>query len=157
MNYKDAAGNVKSLARTFQSVIDLADSLDELASLDQAVNERTNAFTKLDAQIADKTNECDSLKDNINKNKLTAESILSEAKNTAELIVLQANVDSANILDKAGIDAATARESARNYSKDIDAKVARMNADLESKAIELEYLNNKIEKAQNQINKMLAG
>lgn len=157
MNYKEAVENVKTLARTYQSVIDLAGALDELASLDQAVNERQNALIKLDAEIADKTSGADSIKDQINKNKLIADSLLSDAKLQAETIIRESNEQGNKIISEAAEGLNIAKDNCRSMIKDAEIKANDLNKIITSKTEDLLVLNEKITKAQAKINEMLAG
>lgn len=156
-NLNEAVENVKSLSRTFQSVIDLANALGDVQSIEQAISESNMRLVKAkkEADWLAATNE--------------------NAKNDATKLLSDAEFKANEILTSAKQEADALKESSLEYSKkhqangkvmeeksriiqaEIDAKLLAMDESIKVKEQELSDLTAKIDRAKAKMAEMLGG
>lgn len=145
---KDTAANVLALARTFQSVIDLAQAVDEIGGIEQAeakARQRNVATQKetqgIQAELATATSD---LKD--------AKAAVKKAQQDAEGIITQAKQDAQSIVVLARTDGATALKEATDAKKAVEAETAKkqkalkeLNSEIEGRQAVLNSVNDEID------------
>lgn len=151
----EAVENVKSLARTFQSVIDLADALGEVANIDNAVNERKSIIAKLDVEIATRKDEEAAAHNAVLLLETKAKTIISEAEVVAAEIRTKATAEAAEVVAKTDAIAAKTMDNVKAVDKDLNDKVSAVNALLDGKYAELQEVEAKLEKARASVAKLL--
>jgi chromosome segregation ATPase len=132
-----AVENVRSLARTFQSVIDLADALEGFASVEQAVREAN-------IQLAGKRKQADAAIDELAR----ATAGIDEAHAHARQIVIDAELGATQACDAANAQVEQLLGEARTEADRLLADAAKVSKD--AKAAE-EAAHARVVKAQNEI------
>ena len=152
---KAAIENVKSLSRTFQSVIDLADALEGMSSIEQAVNDKKNKIVVLDKEITTKIVDRDKITDELQKQNDLLEQIKSDTTTEADKIINEAKEDAARIKDDAHQLAKTALDKSKAQLKQMADTLA--STELQKRAVEQELsdLNAKIERARAKMAELL--
>lgn len=154
---KEAVNQIKRYAPMMQAVLDIAEAVDGLKNIDQAVAEKQGLLTKL-------TGEHEKVKAAVDAAKVKAREIVAkaEADAAAEAKRAQAGIDEA--IAKAGqiiADAqAQAGEAKGAAKKAVDTAIAReteINAAIEAKQAELTALESKIADAQAKVARILGG
>lgn len=142
-NTREAIENVKSLARTFQSVIDLAATLEGLANVEQALAETQSRMHKLADEAARAEAARDVAKgdaaltlEHANQVKAIAEQdadrVLNEARKQADAILATGKLGADNLLAEARKQAEELRCAAKDLQDQRDAAAQEL-ADLEAK------------------------
>lgn len=150
-----ALSNVKSLARTFQSVIDLADAMTQVASVEQAARE---AQARLDGH----RKEAEAVQGAIANARAQTAAMMSSAKAEAE----KANQATEKARKDAQLEVETARAYAAQIRRDADEQVKTsldaaekklhaINATVNARTQELSDLEARISKAKAKMAEML--
>ena len=148
-NITEAIENVRSLSRTFQSVIDLASALEGMNSIEQALNEKKLLSTKLEDDIKKKKDIVYTLDLEISKGDEELETIKQDSETEAQSIITEARQEAKKIKDEASklahetlaksktdlknvtdsiISIENKKQALENEYNDIEAKLARAKA-----------------------------
>jgi len=154
---REAVENVKSLARTFQCVIDLAAALEGMASVEAAAN-AANARLVQARKALEKAEESRRVieEEVIRVAKTTAEQIEATQRNCDELAA-QASARAAGILDGAKAEAVRLEAQAKQSVEEAARKVHTFDATIAQRQRELADLDAKINRARAAMAEMLKG
>lgn len=173
MNFLQAAEAVKSAAKQYRHMMEVAEALEAIGSLEQATAEKTAMLAKLDESIevgrkmaSTMMAEAKAQQDAANFNDATARDnvakLIDAAQANAAEIAKKADEDAAAKLSAARVQAdslvAQAKIMVAQAQADINAKKyesTQLDGDVQAKRDELAALQVKIEAARAQIAKML--
>lgn len=143
-NYADVVKNIRSQARVFDAIINLADELEQLGSLNSAAKEATNRLGGLRDEESALTSSIAGLKADIAK--LTGKK--SEAQIKADGLVAAAQDEAFRIKQAADAEGQKMIQAARNAismaQADADARLSNTNLAVERARAELQALNDEI-------------
>lgn len=150
---QEASENIKRLSAMFKGLVDAADEIDKMGSLEGHVAELELAKSKL-------LEECQKLSDHntetskeISANAELAKQVLEEAKESAAKIVADAQVSQAMLERKSARDKAAFEIEVGKIKADLESGIERAKADLiilevqvKDKSAKLEEINAALEK-----------
>lgn len=119
----EAIENVRSLSRVFQSVIDLADALGNVANVEQAINETHARLSQARAELTHAQAERDAAR-------AEAADLRSQAREKVKIAAADAEQRLADAEQRAAQLLADARSSIEAEQKAADEKLAAKNAEL---------------------------
>jgi predicted nucleic acid-binding Zn-ribbon protein len=139
-----AIENVRATARVFQSVIDLAEALAKVGSIEQATVEANAALAKVRNEVTAAESKLSEqrLKADAEYAQADAASIVEAAKTVAESLRAEAQAD---------------RDAAKAALTEAQDRAESMALDVKAKEQEIADLDARIEKARKQIAKLLEG
>lgn len=153
----ESVEEIRSLARTFQSVINLAEALDKVGSLENAISERTGRIAALDAETESLNKVVQKLKKTNAELEEKATDIIANALTDAAHIRSTAEEEAKAALGEANAKADRITGNANKVDSELSDKVNAVNATLNAKYAELAEVEGKLEKAKASINKLLGG
>lgn len=148
------AEQVKKQAKVFQAVIDLADKLEKIDSVDRALKEGAVSLSKLEKTISE-------AKDHLEDVRKQAKNISSEndrlTKNAKETLK-SAEIEASDILAKAKVDADKIKDTSVKESADLikrtEAAMATLDLKKKDKEKELDEIQAAIVTANNDLSKI---
>lgn len=170
---QEGIDSLKRLGVHLRGLIELADALEGVNSIEQSANEARARLDALGKQCDAKESELKSAQAAINEAKAVAEQTAAEAAQNAERVKAQAEVDAQSIKDEANAVAAAvlteARQKAAKAVKEAEARAETSNAAAQTaearkesaekvaaeKAKELADLLRKIDEAKSTVARML--
>ena len=150
-----AIENVKSLARTFQSVIDLAAALDGVASIEQAARMAEVRVTKARQELAVVNDERVAAQQAVDAAHAKATQVVSDAEHAARQAHDHAQMSTGAALANTEMACAKREAAAQAQIDAINAQMAEVNNALAAKQSELREIDTRITKAKDRMAKML--
>jgi len=129
-NISQAIENVRSLSRTFQSVIDLADALEGMTSVEQAIREANIALVNAQKE-----------KESIDAELVKTKDALSKAKESLKASEEDAITRAHQILSAAQANASHLEQAAQEQAEEIAANTKRFLAQSEQELHDVEAKN----------------
>lgn len=126
-NITQAIENVRNLSRTFQSVIDLADALEGMASVEQAIREANIALVNATKE-----------KESIDQELIKTQDELAKAQDSLKTIVDDASKRAHQILSAAQANASYLEQAAQDEANEIAANTKKFLSESEQELHDVE-------------------
>lgn len=153
-NAMKAADDIKSLASRFRSVLEVAEVLEKIGSLEQAVRDAESkkkaAYADAEKAVSllnDKAEELEKANAEIGKAKEASASIVAQANQKAGVIIAEAEVKAGEIISKANSDKAVVEEAI----KSLNAKSVSLSGEISKQESHLADIKKHIQDAKSKI------
>lgn len=154
---RQAVEQVKNLARTFQAVIDLADALGNVQSVEQALNRANIELARVHNDLSAAKSDLASAKAGIDAAHKEAKQIVADGEHAARTAVGNAQREIESRIDSMNQSLAQIRASQDAVKSDHKAELARVSEAVDIKRAALLEIETKIAKARAAMAEMLKG